>query len=190
MDQAFLPYFEEVTLDHKDIIFGWLDAPHVKEFWDNSAAHRQDIVSFMKGDKESRTYFQGIFTYWVGLEGKPYCLVMTAKACRDKKDYPQIWKDHLSVTGHTYSIDFCIGNITFLGKGLAAPTLEAFVQFFQGSVDAKADTFFIDPDDNNPRAKHVYAKAGFDLVGDFVMKGGVFDGKKTDFMVKKLPPKQ
>jgi RimJ/RimL family protein N-acetyltransferase len=64
------------------------------------------------------------------------------------------------------------------------------VQFFQGSVDAKADTFFIDPDDNNPRAKHVYAKAGFDLVGDFVMKGGVFDGKKTDFMVKKLPPKQ
>jgi RimJ/RimL family protein N-acetyltransferase len=187
MNQAFLPLFEEAALDHKDIIFGWLDSPHIKEFWDNSAAHRQDIVSFMKGDKEPRTYFQGIFTYWIGsLEGKPYCLVMTAEVCKDKKDYPQIWKDYLSPTGRTYSIDFCIGNIALFGKGLAAPTLEAFMQFFQENVDEKADTFFIDPDDNNPRAKHVYAKAGFDLVGDYVMEGGVFDGKKTDFMVKKL----
>ena len=38
-----------------------------------------------------------------------------------------------------------------MGKGLVAPTLKAFVDFYQSNVDEKADTFFIDPDVNNPR---------------------------------------
>ena len=48
-----------------------------------------------------------------------------------------------------------------------------------------ADTFFIDPDENNPRAKHVYAKAGFEHVGDYSPHEGAFIGSTSLLMVKK-----
>lgn len=166
--------FEKANLQHKAIIFEWLDKPHIKEFWDNSPEHREDIIIFLNGRKEPTKYFNGIFTYWIGsIEGEAFCLVMTAKVLIDE-GCPQLWKEHLSKTGKTYSLDFCIGNETYLGKGLAAPTLQAFVQFFQRDVDKTADTFFIDPNENNPRAKHVYEKAGFHSIGS------------SDLMVKQL----
>lgn len=56
-------------------------------------------------------------------------------------------------------------------------------------IDPHADTFFIDPDDNNPRAQHVYEKAGFKLVGKFIAEKAFWDftGDKTHLMVKKMP---
>jgi RimJ/RimL family protein N-acetyltransferase len=86
--------------------------------------------------------------------------------------------------GHTYGLDYMIGSKAHVGKGLGAETLGAFVEFFKTNIDPQADTFFIDPDERNPRAKHVYEKAGFEHVGDFVMDGeGVFNGHKTHLMV-------
>ena len=180
--------FEKATVAHKDTIFQWLDKPHMKEFWDNSVEHRDDIVIFMVGRKEKSPYFDGIFSYWVGLIDKePYCLILTAEA-KMGDEMPAIWAKHLSKTGNTYSLDFGIGNEEYLGKGLAAPTLDTFTKYFQDQIDEKADTFFIDPDDNNPRAQHVYAKAGFKMVGEFVMEGRYhqFSGDKTYLKVKKL----
>ena len=57
--------------------------------------------------------------------------------------------------------------------------------FFRQQVDHNADTFFIDPDSNNPRAKHVYTKAGFKFVGEFTSdnKYWEFEGEKTLLMV-------
>lgn len=28
-------HFEKANLTHKEIIFNWLDEPHIKEFWNN-----------------------------------------------------------------------------------------------------------------------------------------------------------
>jgi RimJ/RimL family protein N-acetyltransferase len=79
-----------------------------------------------------------------------------------------------------------IGNPNYLGKGLGASTLTEFVDFLR-QHDPKADTFFIDPDDTNTRAKHVYQKAGFEYVGDFIMEGdNVFNGRKTNLLIKHL----
>ncbi len=52
----------------------------------------------------------------------------------------------MSQTGRTISLDFDIGNKKYLGCGLGAPTLSAFVTFYKNEVDNRADTFFIDPD--------------------------------------------
>jgi RimJ/RimL family protein N-acetyltransferase len=49
----------------------------------------------------------------------------------------------------------------------------------------KADTFFIDPDVHNPRAEHVYQKAGFKQVGEYYPTEGAFIGHKISLMVKK-----
>lgn len=184
-------HFEKATLKHRETIFKWLEEPHVKEFWDNSQAHKEDIDNFIKGRKVPSEYFEGKFYYWVGLiDDQPFSMLMTLKETNDEA-IPPIIKSILSKTGSTYSIDYMIGNKNYYGKGLGATTLKKFTTFIQDEIDSTADTFFIDPDENNPRAKHVYAKAGFKYIGDFIMgEKSVFAGNTSHAMVKKLPISQ
>lgn len=49
-----------------------------------------------------------------------------------------------------------------------------FTEFYKRKVDPKADTFFIEPDENNPRAFWVYEKAGFQMVGKYEVKDGTY----------------
>ncbi len=180
--------FERATLDHKDAIFEWLVQPHVREFWDNSPEHGQDILIFMDGRKQKSPYFNGIFDYWVGcIQGEPYALILTAEVKSDSET-PEEWIPHLSTTGKTYSLDFMIGNKKYLGKGLGALTLERFTQFYRQEIDPKIDTFIIDPAEGNPRAMHVYSKAGFKIVTEYTPKEGHFEGIKHYFMVKRVSP--
>lgn len=166
--------FQKATLDYREPILQWLEEPHVQEFWDNSPEHREDILIFMQGRTEPSPYWNGIFDYWIGLiDQEPFCLLMTSEVLPT-----DVWKEHLSKTGRTVTIDFMIGNTKYLGRGLGAPTLEAFTQVMDKSID----TFLIDPADSNPRAKHVYEKAGFKTVDTFFR-----DGKKHFLMMKKLP---
>ncbi|WP_424492212.1 hypothetical protein ACE5D9_07315 [Rickettsia sp. 2024-CO-Wats] len=58
----------------------------------------------------------------------------------------------MSKSGHTITLDFGIGNKNFLGQGLASSTLAAFIKFYHKYIDPLSDTFFIDPDENKPRA--------------------------------------
>ena len=157
----------------------------MKEFWDNSQEHKDDILNFINGEKQH--YFYGTTMYWVGfLNDHPYCFLLTDQICSDEEDLTDLHRDQLSKIGNTIAIDFGIGNTTFLGKGLAAPTLQAFIEFYHAHIDQKADTYFIDPDENNPRAKHVYEKAGFKIVGNYNMSQGFFKGTTGYLMVKKL----
>lgn len=101
------------------------------------------------------------------------------------QDLAECHRAYLSKDGNTISLDFGIGSKELLGKGLAAPTLMAFTKFYQDEIDPKADTFFIDPDESNPRATHVYEKAGFQKVAEFVSGNGFFKDHKSLLMVKK-----
>jgi len=56
--------FKKARPEHESTIFKWLEEPHVREFWDNSEGHRQDIRNFIH--KKDRDYFGGVHTYWVG----------------------------------------------------------------------------------------------------------------------------
>lgn len=182
--------FQKASLDHKVHVLKWLEEPHIKEFWDNSPEHREDILIFMKGRAESSPYLNGIFDYWIGfVYDEPYCLLMTSEILPNQSDVPEVWKAHLSNSGKTFSIDFMIGNKKYLGKGLASPTLVAFTKFIQEAIDPKVDTFFIDPADSNPRAKYVYEKSGFNNVATFFRD---FEGKKKvkHFLLVKTCPSQ
>lgn len=179
--------FEKATKAHKQVVFQWLDEPHVREFWDSSQDHRNDISIFMDGRKEPSPYFEGIFDYWIGLiNNEPFSLVMTSEILASQTDLSDLWRENLSKNGKTFSLDFMIGNPKFFGKGLAAPTLEAFTQFIANQVDRAVDTFFIDPEESNTRAKHVYEKAGFQLVSEFNRDFRDKKNAKHFLMIKKL----
>lgn len=166
--------FERASVAYKEVVLKWLNEPHIKEFWDNSPEHGDDIIIFMNGRKKPSPYYGGMFSYWIGkINSNPFALIMTS-VVEDIPTLKDSWRQQLSKTGTTYSIDFCIGNVEFLGRGLAASTLKAFVDYFQNNVDEKADTFIIDPNENNPRAKHVYEKAGFKTISKFKRRDEVF----------------
>lgn len=114
-------------------------------------------------------------------------MVMTSELIQSeciKEDSPYV--PYLSKNGKTIALDFMIGNESYLGKGFGAQTLENFTKFFKEKVDYAFDTFLIDPGEHNPRAKHVYEKAGFNPVGEYVTKEGYFIGNKSYIMIKKL----
>lgn len=177
--------FEKASPKHRDSVFEWLDAPHVKEFWDNSQSHKDDILIFMNGRKEPSPYFDGICHYWIGLiNNDPYCLVVTTAVLATETALSELWRSNLSKKGNTFTIDFMIGNRKYFGKGFAVPTLEAFTSFIQTKIDPSIDTFFIDPEERNKRAKHVYEKAGFHCVGDFYRDWHDEKNVRHFFMVK------
>ncbi len=84
-----------------------------------------------------------------------------------------------------YGLDYIIGNPKFFGKDYGAKTLAEFIDYFRENIDPKADTFFIDPGVDNPRAKHVYMKAGFQHVGNFVMQGDCSGSSKLHHLLVK-----
>lgn len=176
--------FEKAAPAHVDLIFSWLKEPHMMEFWDNTQEHKDDILNFIHGRKQH--YFYGTTQYWVGsIDDEPFCFVLS-DILQPDQDLSELLRKHLSTTGHTIAIDFGIGNKEKLGQGLASPSLAAFVRFYHEQIDQKADTFFIDPDENNPRAKHVYHKAGFEEVGAYDPQAGPFVGQTSYLMAKKI----
>jgi RimJ/RimL family protein N-acetyltransferase len=177
-------HFKKAKPEHIDIIFSWLAEPHMMEFWDNTQEHKDDILNFIHERKQD--YFYGTTQYWVGyIDEDPYCFILS-DIFESDQDISEVHRAYLSKSGHTIGLDFGIGNTNYLGKGLAAPTLNAFVDFYHNQIDPLADTFFIDPDENNIRAKHVYDKAGFKKVGSFSGTAGAFMGQTTYLMVRKI----
>ena len=178
--------FQKAMTSHLDTIWRWLQEPHVMEFWDNTQGHKDDIINFVNGRKTPSSYCDGLYSYWIGyMDETPYCMVMTIQE-KPEYDMHPIQKEHLSKAGYTYSLDFMIGEKEFFGKGFGAKTLSAFVDFIK-CLDPKADTFLIDPEDSNVRAQHVYAKAGFNHVGDFIRESDCSSkGKTIKFFVKKI----
>ena len=185
-----LTQFEQVNTAHLDIIFSWLAEPHVMEFWDNTQAHKDDIVNFAEGRKAQSSYANGEYVYWIAsLDNEPFAMLMTIQETHASPINAEKIS-HLSKTGNTYGLDYMIGNNSFVGKGYGAKTLSEFLVYFRRFYDSKADVFLIDPDDDNTKAKHVYMNAGFKHVGDFTMEGTVSGaGKVHHLLIKKFEPK-
>jgi RimJ/RimL family protein N-acetyltransferase len=63
----------------------------------------------------------------------------------------------------TLTLDLLIGSEELLGKGLAGRMIQEFIL----DKFSDADFFIIDPAKSNPKAIHVYEKAGFEKVDEF-----------------------
>lgn len=179
--------FEKANVSHIDIIFGWLSEPFVQEFWDNTQSHKDDILNFVNGRKWPSNYCDGKYFYWIAsFDGHPFAMLMTIQETPEDH-IDDIKLNHLSKTGNTYGIDYMIGDKNYFGKGYGAKTLVKFLDFFRKEFDESADTFIIDPASDNPRAKHVYMKAGFEYIADFVMSGDCSGSVKLHhLLIKKI----
>ncbi|MGV2432920.1 MAG UNVERIFIED_CONTAM: acetyltransferase [Rickettsiaceae bacterium] len=130
-------HFEKVTSGHLDTIFSWLTEPHAMEFWDNTEAHKDDIVNFAEGRKTPSSYADGQYVYWIAyLEDEPFAMLMTIQETHKEDIGPEKLK-RLSKTGNTYGLDYMIGNSKFFRKGYGSQTLSDFINYFRECFDPK-----------------------------------------------------
>lgn len=179
--------FEKMNASYIDTVFSWLVEPFVQEFWDNTQAHKDDIINFIQGRKTPSAYADGKYAYWIAKsEDEPFAMLMTIQET-PQDDIGTLKLGRLSKTGHTYGLDYMIGNSHYFGKDYGSETLMKFIDYFREVIDPKADTFLIDPSQDNPRAKHVYMKAGFEYVADFIMEGDYSgSGQIHHLLIKKF----
>ena len=159
--------FRRAELNDDGLISRWFHSPHVSEFWGDASANILDFRSAMTG-------VCTLFNYWIGRDDTiPFCLLITTDATRDT---PEHLAPFLPETGEAWTLDVLIGPPEYVGRGIATQMLESFLSHIQYQNRALR-TVLIDPEANNSRAIHVYEKAGFQLVSEFVPSDGAFQGK-------------
>jgi len=119
------------------------------------------------------------------MDNTPFCFMLTSEY-KSEDDLPETHRKQLAIEGKTLGVDFCIGNMDFLGKGIASTTLVQFMAFISEDIEPETRRFFIDPSINNPKAIHVYEKAGFKRVGEFTVEDGFFENSTSVLLIKDM----
>ncbi len=152
-------HFSAVERKFQPIILEWFEQDHVKEFYYGEGLQNtlNNLELYCQGINHNGKY---AFDYWIACLGdEPFGFLMTS-LFETSEDTETPWY----IPGKlTYTLDLLIGPQKFLGKGLAHKMIQAFI----GDKFPQADYFLIDPAQDNPRAIHVYKKAGFQPVGEF-----------------------
>ena len=159
--------FRRAELNDDGLISRWFHSPHVNEFWGEAPKNSRDF-------RDAMSCVCSLFNYWIGQDDTiPFCLLLTTDATRDT---PEHLAPFLPETGEAWTLDILIGPPEYVGRGIATQMLESFLSHIQYQNRALR-TVLIDPEANNSRAIHVYEKAGFQLVSEFVPSDGAFQGK-------------
>lgn len=153
---------------HFALVLNWFYEPHVREYFDDPLTGNS--IPGLRNYLDGKEYF---FTPWMAFyEDRPFAFLMTAEVKAEGSD--PIWRQWRESTGKTYSLDLFIGEEKFMGRGFGHLLIKKFI----GDYFQHAHAFLIDPEARNTRAIHVYEKAGFTKVAEFVPKSGQHAGLK------------
>lgn len=134
--------FELLQPDQKEFLLRWLDQPHIREW-----LHGKGLANLLKN---LDAFFGGKTEclHWIGYEGLvPFSYLLTSPEGDDG-----------------ITLDLFICEPSFLGRGLSVQMIREFL--LTHFADKKK--VFIDPEASNTRAIHVYQKAGFRKIGEFI----------------------
>lgn len=142
MSRTFRFTFKPVQQDQKELIHQWIVQEHIKEWLHGQGLQNtiEDLDRFFTG-----TSWGG---HWIAYDQQtPFAYLLTSD------------KDDDAVT-----LDLFICDLNYLGKGLSVQMIQ---EFLVGQFPDKK-TVLIDPEATNARAIHVYEKAGFRIIGEFI----------------------
>lgn len=161
--------FERLAEAHLTLLHGWLQAPHVRAFWDDGERTLEQVRAHYFEDREVKAF---VFT----LDSQPAGYIQ-AYSVPPGAEFGA-WR---AATGETWGIDLYIGAAHLLGRGQARSIILAFVERLQ-TRHPRLRRVLIDPETHNARAIHVYGKAGFSPL-DQIQHGG----KQLQIMALDLP---
>lgn len=151
---AFQPLHEE----HLGLLHGWLQAPHVREFWDDGDRSLEQVWTH---------YFEerGVEAFVFSIGARPAGYIQAyAVSAQDG------FAAFRAPAGESWGIDLFIGEVGLLGRGYALPVIRAFLERLRAS-HPDLSRVLIDPEPRNARAVQVYRKTGFVPLGQLEVEG-------------------
>lgn len=154
MNITFIP----LTSSHFDLLLKWLEAPHVKKFWDSHIKYTDILIkekysSYVEGYKLSGGIKKPIFPYIICQDETPVGYIQVYNAY----DFPRA-KPLERLPLNLAALDLFIGEEHALGLGIASKAIEQFcIDYLKNSYDY----IFVDTDISNMVARRAYEKAGF-----------------------------
>lgn len=150
-------HFAHLKKEQAELVKTWLKLDYVSPYWYGAGLENtlQAIDRFVRGKEK-------LFTLWIAYDGEtPFGFLMTSDI-EYGENIPHT--KYMQKGARATSLDLLIGNKEYLGKGLAHQMILDFLsQHFPKEVDV-----FIDPGTNNAKAIHVYQKAGFVPLEEFI----------------------
>ncbi len=141
--------FKPVNKTQQDLILDWIAQPHVHEWLHGEGLNNtiKDLNAFLH-EKDAWAM------HWIAYDkGTPFAYLITSEQ-EPSEEFPN----------GAITLDLFICNLDYLGKGLSIQMIHEFIL----SQFSHAKTVLIDPEIANVRAVHVYKKAGFDIIGEFL----------------------
>lgn len=134
--------FKPIEVKDRTLLHEWLRQKHIAK-WIHGVGLQSTlngIESFLEGKTKT--------TYWIGYENNtPFAFLITSPEGDDAT-----------------TLDVFICDLNYLGKGLAVPMIQEFLMTHFSAMKR----VLIDPEATNKRAIHVYQKAGFKIIGEFI----------------------
>lgn len=141
--------FRKVMTSEQTLVMDWIHKPHINEWLHGDGLNNtiEDLDNFVKG-KDAWA------THWLAFDDEtPFAYLITS----------DIEPSDTHLNG-AVTLDLFIGNLDYLGKGLAVQIIQEFIL----SQYSDASEIIIDPEQSNKRAVHVYEKAGFQIFDEFI----------------------
>ena len=147
--------FKPVTREYRSLVHSWLAQPYVAKWFYgqgliNTLTHLDD---FLEGDSDGQ--------YWLGYDDdKPIAFLITSQVEKPSDELTK-W---CSEKGDAITLDMLIGDAHYLGKGYSHVIIHQFLR----SQFPDVSEVLIDPEATNTHAIHVYKKAGFVTLDEFI----------------------
>ncbi len=163
---------------HFSLLLKWLEAPHVKKWWDQDVTYTMDLVhekfgKHIHGIALSKNSNHKTYAYVICLDEEMIGYIQAYNA----HDFAQ--ENHLdlsAISGVVCGVDLFIGESSFLNKGLGASILNEFANQI---LAPHFDWCLIDPAKDNLTAIKAFTKAGFKIFEQF-------QTESTAWMIKEL----
>jgi len=147
--------FRKLRAADLPMLHGWLEQPHVREFWSDEPRTLDGVAAHYRGVLDGTEPTHGFIA---AADSVPMAFLQTYRI----SDYPE-YACHVAVGPDAAGVDMLIGDPSYAHRGLGGPLLAQFVTDVVWPVTG-ATACWIGPSVDNARAIRAYVKAGFEYV--------------------------
>lgn len=149
--------FESLNESHFPLMLQWLEAPHVKKWWDQNIIYTPDLIrkkyaDYVKGYKKVDKVKKLIYAYIIHCNQEPIGYIQIYNAY----DFPRS-KNLIDLPENLGAFDILIGDERYLGKNIGSQAITKFLSLYGRAYSY----IFADPDLENIAAIKSYEKSGF-----------------------------
>jgi ADP-ribose pyrophosphatase YjhB (NUDIX family) len=152
--------FDPLNESHFPFMLRWLEAPHVKKWWDRDIVYTLDLVqekfrSHIRGVKPVKGVDKPILSHIICVDQCPVGYIQLYNAHDFPRSIPLV-----GLPKNLGGLDVLIGEEAYLGQNIGAQAISKFL----GAYGNSYTHIFVDPDLKNAAAIKAYEKVGFETI--------------------------